>query len=268
MTLITPEALKQALAEMKTNSAMALHILDVCQRPDSDATELANAVEPDPSISLRVLRLANSPMYAARSEITSIQDAVARIGRDNTQSIAVTAALGADDGEACPPRYWERALTTAAAADLYGRLSGRRLSDAFSTGLLLDVGCYLMYRLAPGEYSISLEDSDEQHTVLVQIEDERFHLTHSQVGALALAELGLPAPLCEAISSHHHALDSSATPILVAAAAAAALADAYMGDVDMEDDGWVAQSLGITWTDLHAKLTDSVRALEQSAMGV
>ena len=81
----TSEALHLILGGMRTNSALALNILDVCQRPESSALDLSAAIEPDPAISLRILRLANSPMYRGRRDVVSIPYAVARVGRSATQ---------------------------------------------------------------------------------------------------------------------------------------------------------------------------------------
>jgi len=248
VSAVTLSQLRNALAEMRTNSAVALGILDVCQRPEASAADLADAVEPDPSISLRVLRLANSPAFGARAEVSSVHDAVLRIGRNTTQSIAIEAALGADDGDSCPPNYWERSLLNAAASALCAREIGKVAPDAFSTGLLLDIGCYLLFRIAPEVYVDIIGANDGSHAALIELEERMVSLTHCEVGALALEELGLSKTMCEVIASHHRPPNADSDALLLVVTAGAALADLLLtadeADEDDERAVWLTTLVG------------------------
>lgn len=265
----TMDALQQMLGEMRTNSAMALNILDVCQRPDSSAADLAQAIEADPALSLRIMRLANSPTYRGRREVESVHDAVARVGRSTTQSMAVTAALDADDGESCPPEFWDRAMTTAATTMICAELRGTRLPEAFPTGLLVDIGCHLLYRLAPEAYGSALDAAGAQHHILVQREEELVQLTHCQAGALALSELGLPSAMCEAIRVHHQLAEPSGSDLEVVVAAGAELAIVLDAD-DMAEGApaWLVEALGQEPEHLRCRIEDEVEGLRQAAFGL
>ena len=242
---------------------MALKVLDVCQRAEASAAEVAEVVAPDPSISLRLLRLANSPSFAARRQVGSIHDAVTRVGRATTQALAVEAALGADEGASSPPMYWRRSLTSAAAADLCARTLYGPLPDAFSCGLLLDIGCHVLFRVAPADYPEVIGDNSDSHTLLVEHERQAISMTHCEAGALALLELGLPETTYSILVDHHERPAPDKSPLAIAVIAGAALADAYIaGDyvLDATPSSWLTELVGNPEL-LHQELDERVEAL-------
>lgn len=263
----TAEALQLMLGGMRTNSALALNILDVCQRPESSAADLSAAIEPDPAISLRILRLANSPMYRGRRDVASIPDAVARVGRSATQSLAVSAALDADNGESCPPDYWENAITSAATAVICSELMENRLPDAFSAGLLVDLGCLLLFRIVPDTYPDLLNEAGTQHQLLADRELELLQLTHCEAGALALHDLGLPMQLCDAVRHHHDRRESGDVGLEAIVAAGVELASVFQAPDETDDaiSDRLHQLLGEHPEALRTRIELEVEALRQAA---
>lgn len=262
------DKLRRLLAEMRTSSAMALNIINVCQDDDASVRELASAVEADPSISMRLLRLANSPMFAGQRETTSIADAAGRVGRAATQSIAVEAALTAEDGHA-PEGYWDHALEIAAATVLAAELLDLPRSDGFSTGLLADIGCYLINRVAPVEYAQIWDEHRIDHRALMVAERQAFSLDHCTVGHLALVEVGLPAQISEATRHHHDEPARSQPPLVLAACAGSQLADAYDdGAIDAGRlTGWWGELVAPRADELGGRLREAIDASRDSAVG-
>ncbi|MET0012496.1 MAG: HDOD domain-containing protein [Sedimenticola sp.] len=65
-------------------------ILELYHNPLANAADLAKVVEMDPSLSVQVLKWANSAMYGFRGEITTIQAAIARVlGYDVVMNLAM-----------------------------------------------------------------------------------------------------------------------------------------------------------------------------------
>jgi len=59
----------------------------------ADAKYIARVIENDPVIAAKLIRVANSARYAGRTTISSLPDAIARIGLRNTHSLVITFAL-------------------------------------------------------------------------------------------------------------------------------------------------------------------------------
>lgn len=59
----------------------------------ADAKHVARVIENDPVITAKLIRVANSARYAGRATISSLPDAITRIGLRNTHSLVITFAL-------------------------------------------------------------------------------------------------------------------------------------------------------------------------------
>src|SRR6266576_490387 len=106
------------------------------------AADVARVVETDPALAARVMRLANSPYYGAPRRVSSTRHAIVMIGFDTVRGLAVSAACSLLDGraEVGPDGFWHHAVTTACTASVIARKVGASPSDAFSVGLLHDIG--------------------------------------------------------------------------------------------------------------------------------
>jgi putative nucleotidyltransferase with HDIG domain len=100
-------------------------------------------------------------------------------------------------------------------------------NDAFSAGLLHDIGSALVFRRAPRRYDSVIERLVEDPTLtLLEAERDEFGVTHAEVGAAALAVMKFPPELCDAIKRHHDVPAEITTTLgrLLAAADAIAIA--------------------------------------------
>src|SRR6185437_10331942 len=110
--------------------------------------------------------------------------------------------------------FWTHSVTTAAAASSLARRVGVQANDAFSAGLLHDIGSALVFRRAPRRYDAVIERLNANPGMtLVEAEREEFGVTHAEVGAAALAVMKFPPELTEAIAQHHNPPSEVATPL-------------------------------------------------------
>src|SRR5690606_6584928 len=119
----------------------ATRVLQLADDPNTDARQLAEAVEVDPMMTAQVLRLANSAAFGMSHRVASTQHAVAVVGFDAVRSIATLVAAGLRNGRhATPPGFWQHAAATAAACSVLSPRFGVPKGEAFSLGLLHDIG--------------------------------------------------------------------------------------------------------------------------------
>jgi HD-like signal output (HDOD) protein len=76
-------------------------------------------------------------------------------------------------------------------------------NDAFSGGLLHDVGRLVMVVNLPQQYAQMLEWRRDSARTWDEAEREAFGAAHSDVGAYLLGLWGLPRPIIEAVAFHH-----------------------------------------------------------------
>ncbi len=78
--------------ELPSMPEVAFEVMRVADLTDSSAITVAATLARDPSLSVRILRLANSAFYGMSREVTSISDAVVVLGMRTVKSLSLVAA--------------------------------------------------------------------------------------------------------------------------------------------------------------------------------
>ena len=175
--------------------------------PDSSAADVARVVERDVAISAKVLQLANSAFFGTGRTIGALQEAVARLGV--TILRALTLQVGAFE-TLRPGGHVEGlsigSLTTH--SNLVARIA-RRIApdgagdDAFTAGLLHDVGLLVRARHAPTELAAQIATARRRGVPLHAIERAGGASSHAALGAHLLDLWGIPHTIAEAVAYHH-----------------------------------------------------------------
>ena len=219
--------LTQGLGAIGTHAPIAARLVAAVNDVEIDMREIAATAELDPSLSLRLLRLANTMAFRGRNEIITVQDALVRLGRDVVLSVAASAAVGLESKQHSPPDFWEHVILLACAGQACAEANGVRASEGFAVGLLVDTGCALFHQHNPHGYRTLVSKGGGHGAARDRDEVAAFGVTHPAVGAHGLGELGLPEKLCNAIA-YHHDPDSAEedSPLVRVAADAVTVSDA------------------------------------------
>ena len=153
------------------------------------------------------MRLANSPFYGSPRRVSSTRHATVMLGFDTVRALAVSAACSLLDGRAemGPDGFWRHAITTASAASVIARKVGLSTADAFSAGLLHDLGAVLLHRRDADAFATATESPTVSDQVAAEL--AAFGVTHADEGAAALDAWGFPEPFVEAVALHQHGVE-------------------------------------------------------------
>ena len=245
MTTADTNDLITEVTQLPVQPGAAMRLLWQLDDPRTSAADLGRLIESDAALSNPVIRLSNTDFYGVSGKVSNAWRAVTVLGLATVRAIATTAAfdLFSEQGRALPDDFWEHSVTTAAAAAAIARRVGIQPNDAFSAGLLHDLGTALVFRRAPRRYDSAMERRKASPEVsLIDIENEEFGATHAQVGAAALGVMRFPAEIVEAIAGHHrrpHGVTSLLGRLLIAADALALEVD----DGDAEDNVGIDDAL-------------------------
>lgn len=242
--------LADELTRLPAQPVTAMRILRLRDDAETSVAELGRIVEADPVLSARVIRLANAPYYGFSGRVASAARAVVLLGFDTVRALAVGAAasLMGDDVDLGPEGLWTHNVASAAASAVIARRLGAQAGDAFSAGLLKDVGVALLHRRDPTGYDSILRVSGRSADDLARAESAAFDITHAQAGATALAAWGLPAAFVHAVASHHQPMDRVAGTLARIVSAGQCLAlTAYPWDLHPPagDIGEVLRKIGL-----------------------
>ena len=201
--------LADELTRLPAQPLTAMRILRLGEDADTSVGELARIVEADPVLSARVIRLANAPYYGFSGRISSASRAVVLLGFDTVRALSVGAAVSlvGDNVDLGPEGLWTHNVAAAAASAVVARRLGSAAQDAFSAGLLKDVGVSLLHRRDPVGYGEILTTHGRRAEDLSRAEQQAFDVTHAAAGAAALESWGFPQQFVHAVASHHQPLD-------------------------------------------------------------
>ncbi|WP_455386037.1 sensor domain-containing diguanylate cyclase [Acidihalobacter prosperus] len=198
------ELLRRATA-LPTLPSVAIRVLELGEDPYAGLSEVAGVVANDPVLSARLLKAANSPLYAARRQIDNLRQAVSLLGFNTAITLALSFSLEPPDNGDCVDKqaYWRRSLAAAVASrvlaeQLHGGESGR----FFLAALLQDIGMLVLEKAEPERYARMLRAA-HTHADLAQAETQVFGFDHAQVGSHLLESWRVPEALWRAVRCSH-----------------------------------------------------------------
>ncbi len=86
-------ALKTDQLELPALPEAALKIRQVINKPDVNSAEIVQIVQTDPTLSARLIKISNSPLYGTWREIKTVRDAVRRLGLETTRSLSFSLSV-------------------------------------------------------------------------------------------------------------------------------------------------------------------------------
>lgn len=201
-----------AVDSLPSAPGIAQRMLVAINREDVNLRSLAALIERDQSLAARLLRLANSALFAVRTKVTGINEAVTLLGfvrvRDLVLGLSVWGALeGASaSGRRYRKRMWQHTSLVAAAAKLIAERVHLDGSQAFTAGLLHDVGKLVLGMRLGDTYWALLDDAAELGGAAAA-EQQAFGCTHGMVGGWLLQLWGMPPALVDPVALHNEPLD-------------------------------------------------------------
>ena len=193
-------------ADLPSIPAVAIQILDLCQRDEPDMGVIAKLIGSDPALSAKILRLTNSPMYGLKCQVRTVSHAICLLGlsavRPLALSFSLVKGLQTRDKKALT-WYWKRSLLSAVAARELATATNYRLGEeAFLGALLQDIGILALRQLANADY-LALARPGIRHEALAEGERKLFGEDHASLGAWLAERWKLPASLCAAVAGSH-----------------------------------------------------------------
>ena len=187
--------------------AVAVRCIEQLRDQNAKFSELAATIEKDPLIASRLLRIVNSPAYGGREPITSVENAISRLGMKPFRTILIELAareVFTSKNQNIRQAFrgiWEHCLAVGMLArDIATRLPGSAEADAaYLAGLFHDVGKPVVGALLlEAERSLmdELEEPFMTDTLWLKVVDA----AHRDVGAALAAQWTLPSSVAKAIA--------------------------------------------------------------------
>lgn len=201
-----------------------IHLVNrVVHDETSCSADLADVVKMDPPLAAKLLSMANARRYGMPGRVMTVEKAVSLIGMHETCTMVLNAAangLFTDWRHFDYQSFWTKALCCATAASLVARAAG--LSDAaqaYTAGLLHNIGQIALHQVAPGCYALVEKESSQEDPAAT--EERIAGMSHTNAGYVLAVAWGLPVSVAEAIRCHHQPEQAASAKETVAAIAIA-----------------------------------------------
>jgi len=209
--LITPELRKKIehCHTLPSPPGVATKIIELANDPEADIARIADVLALDPAITAKILRIANSPMYARQRKTENLRQALMVIGLNATISLALSFSLlkswQATDrsGGLDYPLYWRRALLAATASHVLARVIGvKDGEELFLACLIQDIGVMALDHVIPDLYAGLGADQGRQ-AALIAREKERLGVDHAAVSGWLLEKWQFPERTQQVVAASH-----------------------------------------------------------------
>ena len=197
-----------------------MEVSKLLDNPKTSATELGNLISKDQGLVAKILAVANSPLYGLPRRVSTIEFAIVILGFDHIKNIVIALSMieafkNEDNKLWNKKAYWLHSLLTAAAAKrIADELGYRKSGEAFTAGLLHDLGISVIRRYFPKEFDLINETVAEQNVSFLDAEASIIGLSHCELGQILSDKWNLPQFLGDTILHHHDPFKSEENKIL------------------------------------------------------
>ncbi|MFN8614748.1 MAG: HDOD domain-containing protein [Vampirovibrionales bacterium] len=220
-------AVLQKIRDLPALPSVMTHLLHLMQDVDVPASRVAEGIAYDPALTSRVLRMVNSAAFGVQRQVTSIQHGMMLMGFNAIRGVVLSASvLKLFDGKQHPDGldhegfWWHSAATALIGKTLAEKLLLKGCDDAFTAGMLHDVGKLVLDVYFPTVYRPFLMDVRQQRQVhwgqsFFEDEIAQLGLSHTALGAILAHRWKLPIAIQEVMAFHHSPLQATHCPPLV-----------------------------------------------------
>ena len=185
-------------------------LIAVINNPRSNVKDLKVIIEKDPSLSARLLRLANSAYYGFGRRIDKIQDAIVSIGFNTVKELALSQKVGEIFQKKeilygySRTALWENSVAVGTCCNLIYIRELKKPGDIiYSVGLLHNLGIIIEDQFMQDKFQEALLRSQNEKCNLSEAEKGVIGFDHSIIGGALTCDWNFPEELSAAIAFHH-----------------------------------------------------------------
>jgi len=188
---------------------------------DISFKELGSIILLDPALTAKILKVANSALYARQREVTNLQQALALLGFKMVKSLVLLVsasniysksrklqfeATSATITKISISMIWRHSVLTAFISKYIAirKKYDDKKEDVFVAGLLHDIGRLVMMINFQDKYEQYISYLNQmQYNDIREIEEKVFDINHQDLGKIVLEKWNFPQELIDSVAQHH-----------------------------------------------------------------
>jgi len=181
---------------------------------EKSADEIAAIIKENPSLTLKILKLANSPVYSRGIRLTGIKEAIILLGYKTVKSLILSISIKDMFSDDKSPwfhykAFWLHSIAVGVISqELSKTLTMGSEDELYSAGLLHDIGKALFLLASKTRYKNVVELVQGQRVTFREAEKKVFGFDHTDVATFLFRYWGIPDTLILLVKNHHSDNDS------------------------------------------------------------
>jgi len=205
-----------ATKEFATLPTVTMKILDMLENEKSrdavDVRVLSKLIETDASLTLKLIRIANSPLFAVRDYITSVHQAIVILGLNKVTNIVLGISIFSKFMYSTIPgmqeilnQYWWHTSSTGTVSKSLTKKIGLHFGDKeFIGGLFHDIGKLAMMQCDFELFKKVIDLVNDTGNTIIEAEKTIFGAVHTDVGGEIAKRWHLPKDFTTIIKYHNN----------------------------------------------------------------
>ena len=226
-------------------TGVGLTILRITQSEDYSMGDITRAIQSDPALTGRILKLANSSGRSGLEPATVVSEAAMRLGVRTVRNVALGFTLvNGNRSGACSEfdydDYWSSSLALAVSCDALATEQRSAVpAEAFTCGLLAGIGRLALASIHPERYAdLLVRSRGFPLSTLRTLEREEFNLDHTELTGAMLEDWKLPEAFVFAVRHYQDEDGAALAPSMTANRMTALLQGAVeLSRLCTEDEG-------------------------------
>ncbi|MCB1120886.1 MAG: HDOD domain-containing protein [Verrucomicrobiae bacterium] len=265
------EKIIQQVKDLYPNIAVMSKLSNLLRDPNVDLVDLADLIKTEPALTVDMIKISNSSIYAAAAEVSTIDSALARIGFNDARKIVsyiltrdicskdlTYYRMSADD-------FLSESMTVSILMEVMAPAGRLNRSEAATIGTLHNIGRVIInnllaYMESDAQWDRKMPVSDWEKKVVL------FH--HGEAGAHFLSQMDFSLEFQDVIRYHVEPEGSPDSPAMrqllhycvrLKNALGAGLMDS---DKEIPDPEWLNPHFDLSPTDIHIVLAEAQSRFE------
>lgn len=204
--------LADKVGELPAIPSVVLNAMSLLNDPSVTVKKIQEQILMDQGLTAYILKIANSPLYGLRKEVSTVSYAINLMGYNTTKSILMaylTKNIYNQSGSKFIHNLlWKHSLCTAVIAkELANNVSNINSEEVFIAALLHDIGKAVLLKNRPKDFQEIVERVLNDGCVMIHEERKVLGFTHVEVGYLIMKNWRFSEGIVEALVYHHNLQD-------------------------------------------------------------
>ncbi len=209
-----PTTIAQRLSRIDNIATLphvATEILSMIRNSNTSMRQIARVIEQDPSITAKLLKIANSPFWGFPGRVDNLQRALVLLGLKQVSNIVIGVSLYTTFVKLAPnpefdrEKFWLHSIGTSQIARNLAKQIGLNFhGEEFVASILHDIGKIILDQFFADVFTEILKKAHMNDDSVITWEQKMLGCTHADIGAWLLSHWNFPPSIAAAVHFHHY----------------------------------------------------------------